>query len=93
MQNRQEQRENTDLFTEEFTEQASELRTQAQRERLVERAKEVAEMLDRLDGLLRVDREQAISYTDRVQRPAGIGRGRYSFDPRHRRRFWRTDAS
>ncbi len=61
MQNRQEQRENTDLFTEEFAEQASELRTHAQRERLVERAKEVAEMLDRLDGLLRVDREQAIS--------------------------------
>ncbi len=61
MPNRQEQRENTDLFTEEFTEQANELRTQAQRERLVERAKEVAEMLDRLDGLLRVDREQAIS--------------------------------
>ena len=59
--NRQERSENNDLFAEEFAEQATELRTQAQRDRLVERAKEVAEMLDRLDGLLRVDREQAIS--------------------------------
>ena len=65
MPNRQEQREVTDLFDEnlegEFAGHASELRTQQQRERLVERAKEVAEMLDRLDGLLRVDREQAVT--------------------------------
>ena len=61
MPNRQEQREDNDLFAEEFAGQTNELRIQEQRERLVERAKEVAEMLDRLDGLLRVDREQAIS--------------------------------
>ena len=61
MPNRTEQRDDNDLFTGEFAGRASELRTQAQRERLIERAKEVAEMLDRLDGLLRVDRERAIS--------------------------------
>ncbi len=65
MPNRQEQCEDTDLFDDklegEFAGQASEIRSQAQRERLVERAKEVAEMLDRLDGLLRVDREQAVT--------------------------------
>ncbi len=61
MPNKQKESEDTDLFSGEFAGKASELRNQEQRERLVRRAKEVAEMLDRLDGLLSVDRERAVS--------------------------------
>ncbi len=59
--NKQRESEDTDLFDGEFAGQASELRRQEQRDRLMRRAKEVAEMLDRLDGLLSVDRERAVS--------------------------------
>ncbi len=61
MPNKQERSDDNDLFSGEFAGQASDFRNQEQRERLVQRAKEVAEMLDRLDGLLSVDRERAVS--------------------------------
>lgn len=60
-QNNQPPAEVIDLFGERLGELASEHRTKEQRERLLKRALEVAEMLDRLDGQLRVDREQAVS--------------------------------
>lgn len=61
MPNRKEERHPFDLFNQRFAGCADELRLQEQRERMIERAKEVAEMLDRLDGELSVDRERAIS--------------------------------
>ena len=53
--------EPTDLFQVAFDSTGNQHRLQEQTERLSERAKEVAEMLDRLDGQLSVDREQAVA--------------------------------
>ncbi len=61
MPNKPQKTAETDLFSEEFAVRATELRKQEQHQRLVQRAKEVAEMLDQLDGLLSVDRERAVS--------------------------------
>jgi hypothetical protein len=51
----------SDLFNKEFATHADALRLQEQRERLVAQAREMAELLDRLDGQLSVDRERAIA--------------------------------
>lgn len=50
-----------DLFDKAAPTYGAALRTREQRERLSRLAKEVAEMLDALDGALKVDRERAIS--------------------------------
>lgn len=49
------------LFESKVAGNASELRTTEQRERLLRRAREVVEMLDRVDGQLSVDRERAVA--------------------------------
>jgi hypothetical protein len=61
MQRKSESGDTTDLFDTAFATNVDALRVQEQRERLIERATEVAEMLDRLEGQLTVDRERAIS--------------------------------
>ena len=60
-QNKKGNAEVINLFDSELGEHASELRTREQRGRLTQRAREVAEMLDRLDGQLSVDRERAVA--------------------------------
>lgn len=61
VENKPGQCEVIDLFDNEMARCAAELRQREQRNRLLLRAKEVAEMLDRLDGQLSVDREQAVA--------------------------------
>lgn len=53
--------ETPDLFQVAFDSTGNQHRLQEQTERLAIRAKEVAVMLDRLDGQLSVDREQAVA--------------------------------
>ncbi len=53
--------ETPDLFQVAFDSSSNRHRLQEQTARLSERAKEVASMLDRLDGQLSVDREQAVA--------------------------------
>ncbi|QDU57525.1 hypothetical protein [Aeoliella mucimassa] len=61
IENKQANCEVVDLFDSEMAQYAAELRREEQRSRLMRRAEEVAEMLDRLDGKLSVDREQAVA--------------------------------